>query len=70
FNAPDHSMDLEALLAGLVASADKGMKDLDVFVDSKILVDQVERSRTPTTEEIKKTEKRSWMQQLLGSRTR
>ncbi|GJY45789.1 reverse transcriptase domain-containing protein [Tanacetum coccineum] len=41
FDAPDHNMDYEALLAGLVASAGKGMKDLHVFVDSQILVDQV-----------------------------
>ncbi|GJY29771.1 reverse transcriptase domain-containing protein [Tanacetum coccineum] len=54
FDAPDHSMDYEALLAGLVASAGKHMKDLYVFVDSQILVDQVEGSRTPTTEETKK----------------
>ncbi|GJT53368.1 reverse transcriptase domain-containing protein [Tanacetum coccineum] len=31
-----------ALLARLVASAGKGMKDLHVFIDSQILVDQVE----------------------------
>nr|GEW35757.1 reverse transcriptase domain-containing protein [Tanacetum cinerariifolium] len=42
FDAPDHNMDYEALLAGLVASVDKGMKDLHAFIDSKVLVDQVE----------------------------
>nr|GEY00779.1 reverse transcriptase domain-containing protein [Tanacetum cinerariifolium] len=36
------SMDYEALLAGLVTSAGKSMKDLHVFVDLKILVDHVE----------------------------
>ncbi|GJZ63759.1 reverse transcriptase domain-containing protein [Tanacetum coccineum] len=32
----------------------EGMKDLNVFIDSKVLVDQVEGSRTPTTEETRK----------------
>ncbi|GKA14560.1 reverse transcriptase domain-containing protein, partial [Tanacetum coccineum] len=45
------SMDYEALLAGLIASADKGMKDLHVFVSSKELVDQVEGNRVPRTME-------------------
>ncbi|GJT62523.1 reverse transcriptase domain-containing protein [Tanacetum coccineum] len=54
FDAPDYIMDYEALLAGLIASASKGMKDLHVFIDSKILVDQVEGSRTPTMEEARK----------------
>nr|GEU99888.1 hypothetical protein [Tanacetum cinerariifolium] len=42
FEAPKHIMNYEALLAGLVASAGKGMKDLHVFIDLQILVDQVE----------------------------
>ncbi|GKB57025.1 reverse transcriptase domain-containing protein, partial [Tanacetum coccineum] len=46
-----------ALLAGLVASAGKGMEDLHVFIDSKILVDQVEGSRTPVTEEYREYKK-------------
>nr|GFC45134.1 reverse transcriptase domain-containing protein [Tanacetum cinerariifolium] len=54
FDAPNHNMDYEALLAGQVASAGKGMKDLHIFVDSQILVDQVKGSRTPTTKETKK----------------
>nr|GEW99610.1 hypothetical protein [Tanacetum cinerariifolium] len=54
FDSPDHNMDYKALLAGLVSSAGKGMKDLHVFIDSKILVDQVEGSRTPATEEARK----------------
>ncbi|GKA28059.1 reverse transcriptase domain-containing protein [Tanacetum coccineum] len=44
----------EALLAGLVASAGKGMKDLHVFIDSQILVDQVEGSRVPATKQEKR----------------
>ncbi|GKE70191.1 reverse transcriptase domain-containing protein [Tanacetum coccineum] len=46
-----------ALLAGLVASAGKCMKDLHVFIDSKVLVDQVEGSRTPSIEEARKYRK-------------
>ncbi|GKD15618.1 reverse transcriptase domain-containing protein, partial [Tanacetum coccineum] len=57
FDAPDHNMDYEALLAGLVSSVGKGMKDLHVFIDSKILVDQVEGSRTPAMEEARKYRK-------------
>ncbi|GJV18658.1 reverse transcriptase domain-containing protein [Tanacetum coccineum] len=53
-NAPDDNMDYEALLAGLVASAGKGMRDLHVFVDSQILVDQVEGCRILRTKETKK----------------
>ncbi|GJR71585.1 hypothetical protein Tco_0083950 [Tanacetum coccineum] len=41
FDVPDHNIDYKALLAGLVASAGKGMKYLHVFIDSKVLVDQV-----------------------------
>nr|GEU99893.1 reverse transcriptase domain-containing protein [Tanacetum cinerariifolium] len=42
FEAPKHIMNYVALLAGLVASTGKGMKDLHVFIDLQILVDQVE----------------------------
>ncbi|GKE56073.1 reverse transcriptase domain-containing protein [Tanacetum coccineum] len=54
FDAPDYIMDYEALLAGLIASASKGMKDLHVFINSKILVDQVEGSRTPAMKKARK----------------
>ncbi|GJS80050.1 hypothetical protein Tco_0729931 [Tanacetum coccineum] len=39
FYASEDSMDYEALLAGLVAFAESGMKDLHVFVGSKLLID-------------------------------
>ncbi|GKG56404.1 reverse transcriptase domain-containing protein [Tanacetum coccineum] len=64
FDAPDNIMDYEALLVGLVASAGKGMKDLHVFIDSKILVDQVEGSRTPTTEEARK-----YREEIMNAKT-
>nr|GEU75735.1 hypothetical protein [Tanacetum cinerariifolium] len=54
FYASKDTMDYEALLAGLVASANRGIKDLHVLMDSKMLVDQVERSRIPRTKEAKK----------------
>nr|GEZ99542.1 hypothetical protein [Tanacetum cinerariifolium] len=54
FYAPEDSMDYEALLAGLVACAGKGMKDLHVFVGSKLLVDQVEGNRILRTKEAKR----------------
>ncbi|GJU66900.1 reverse transcriptase domain-containing protein [Tanacetum coccineum] len=47
-------MSYEALLAGLVASAGKGMKDLHVFIDLQILVDRVKGSRVPATEQEKR----------------
>ncbi|GJZ72112.1 reverse transcriptase domain-containing protein [Tanacetum coccineum] len=50
FNASDHAMDCEALLAGLVASVNKGMKDLHVFIDSLTLVAQIEGNHTPAME--------------------
>ncbi|GJR33200.1 reverse transcriptase domain-containing protein [Tanacetum coccineum] len=53
FNAPNHIMNYEALLAGLVASAGKGMKDLHVFIDSQIWVDQVEGNIIPAMEQEK-----------------
>nr|GEU82255.1 hypothetical protein [Tanacetum cinerariifolium] len=39
---------------GLVAFAGKGMKDLHVFIDLKILDDQVKGSRNPTMKEARK----------------
>ncbi|GJT72048.1 reverse transcriptase domain-containing protein [Tanacetum coccineum] len=54
FNASSHVMDCEALLAGLAASTNQGMKDLHVFIDSLTLVAQVERSHTPAIEHKKK----------------
>ncbi|GKA87114.1 gag-pol polyprotein [Tanacetum coccineum] len=54
FNTPNHIMNYEALLARLVASAGKGMKDLHVFIDSQILVDQMEGIRIPATEQEKR----------------
>ncbi|GJT16453.1 reverse transcriptase domain-containing protein [Tanacetum coccineum] len=54
FNASDHAMDCEALLAGLVASISKGLKDLHVFIDSLTLVAQIEGNHTPATEQERK----------------
>ncbi|GJU15780.1 gag-pol polyprotein [Tanacetum coccineum] len=50
FNAFDHAMDCEALLAGLIASISKGMKDLHVFIDSLTLVAQIEGNHMPVME--------------------
>ncbi|GJZ79150.1 reverse transcriptase domain-containing protein [Tanacetum coccineum] len=54
FNASDHAIDCEALLAGLVASINKGMKYLHVFIDSLTLVAQIEGNHTPATEQERK----------------
>ncbi|GKB03816.1 reverse transcriptase domain-containing protein [Tanacetum coccineum] len=54
FNASNHAMDCEALLAGLVASVNKGMKDLHVFIDSLTLVAQIEGNHTPIMEQERK----------------
>nr|GEU79934.1 hypothetical protein [Tanacetum cinerariifolium] len=51
FKASNHTMDCEALLAGLAASTNQGMKDLHVFINSLTLVAQVEGNHTPTTEQ-------------------
>ncbi|GJU13610.1 reverse transcriptase domain-containing protein [Tanacetum coccineum] len=51
FKASNHAMDCEALLAGLAASANQGMKDLHVFIDSLTLVTQIEGNHTPATEQ-------------------
>ncbi|GJZ55017.1 reverse transcriptase domain-containing protein [Tanacetum coccineum] len=47
FNASNHVMDCEALLARLVASANQGMKDLHVFIDSLTLVAKVPNHTPP-----------------------
>ncbi|GJY95840.1 gag-pol polyprotein [Tanacetum coccineum] len=57
FNTSDHAIDCEALLAGLAVSVSKGMKDLDVFIDSPRLVAQTEGNHTPATEQKKKYKK-------------
>nr|GEU86631.1 hypothetical protein [Tanacetum cinerariifolium] len=54
FYALEDIMDYEALLVGLVVSASRGIKDLHVFIDSRMLVDQVEGSRILRTKEAKK----------------
>ncbi|GJS88541.1 reverse transcriptase domain-containing protein [Tanacetum coccineum] len=43
----NYAMDCETLLAGLVASANQGMKDLHVFIDSLTLVAQVLNHTSP-----------------------
>ncbi|GJX68091.1 reverse transcriptase domain-containing protein [Tanacetum coccineum] len=55
FKASNHGMDCEALLAGLAASANQGMKELHVFIDSLTLVAQVEGNHTPATEQERRT---------------
>ncbi|GJX86144.1 reverse transcriptase domain-containing protein [Tanacetum coccineum] len=54
FKASNCAMDCEALLARLAASANQGMKDLHVFIDSLTLVAQVEGNHTPATEHERK----------------
>ncbi|GKB06256.1 gag-pol polyprotein [Tanacetum coccineum] len=54
FHASNHVMDYEALLAGLAAFTNQGMKDLHVFIDLLTLVAQVERSHTPVTKQERK----------------
>ncbi|GKB49127.1 reverse transcriptase domain-containing protein [Tanacetum coccineum] len=49
FKASNYAMDCKALLAGLAVSANQGMKDFHVFIDSLTLVVQVEGNHTPTT---------------------
>ncbi|GKD68095.1 reverse transcriptase domain-containing protein [Tanacetum coccineum] len=51
FNASNHVIDCEALLVGLAASANQGMKDLHVFIDSLTLVAQVEGNHTQATKQ-------------------
>nr|GEU55440.1 reverse transcriptase domain-containing protein [Tanacetum cinerariifolium] len=47
FKASNHAVDCEALLAGLAASANQGMKDLHVFTDSITLIAQVPNHTSP-----------------------
>ncbi|GJX02694.1 reverse transcriptase domain-containing protein [Tanacetum coccineum] len=49
-HASEEDKDYEALLARLIASTGRGMKDLHVFVDSRLLVDQAEGNRIPRIE--------------------
>ncbi|GKF43322.1 reverse transcriptase domain-containing protein [Tanacetum coccineum] len=54
FHASNHVIDCEALLAGLAASTNQGMKDLHIFVNSLTLVAQIEGSHISVTEQEKK----------------
>ncbi|GJX78061.1 reverse transcriptase domain-containing protein [Tanacetum coccineum] len=54
FHASNHIMDYDALLAGLAAYTNQGMKDLHVFIDALTLVAQVEGSHTQVTEHERK----------------
>ncbi|GJZ80869.1 gag-pol polyprotein [Tanacetum coccineum] len=54
FYASNHVMDYEALLAGLAASTNQGMKYLHIFIDSLTLVAQVEGSHTLVTKQERK----------------
>ncbi|GJX68089.1 reverse transcriptase domain-containing protein [Tanacetum coccineum] len=51
FKVSNHAMDCEVLLAGLAASANQGMKELHVFIDSLTLVAQVEGNQYTGTEQ-------------------
>ncbi|GJW54628.1 reverse transcriptase domain-containing protein [Tanacetum coccineum] len=57
FKASNYAMYYEVLLAGLAASANQGMKDLHVFIDSLTLVAQVEHNHMPATEQDKRYKK-------------
>nr|GEZ29996.1 hypothetical protein [Tanacetum cinerariifolium] len=57
FNAFDHAMDCEELLAGLVTFVNKGMKDLHVFIDPLTLVAQIEGNHMPAMEHERKYKK-------------
>ncbi|GJS24517.1 reverse transcriptase domain-containing protein [Tanacetum coccineum] len=57
FNASDHAIDCETLLAGQAASVSKGMKDLHVFMDSPKLIAQTEGKDMPATEQERKYKK-------------
>ncbi|GKB29749.1 reverse transcriptase domain-containing protein [Tanacetum coccineum] len=54
FYASEDNMDYEALLVGLVAFTGRNMKDIHVFIGLKLLVEQLEGSRVPRTEEAKR----------------
>nr|GEZ75289.1 hypothetical protein [Tanacetum cinerariifolium] len=53
FNASNHVMDYEPLLAGLAASTNQSMKDLHVFIDLLTLVAQVSNHTPPKNSEPK-----------------
>ncbi|GKB78536.1 reverse transcriptase domain-containing protein [Tanacetum coccineum] len=57
FNASDHVIDCETLLAGLAAFVSKGMKDLHVFMDSPKLIAQTKGNHMPATEQEMKYKK-------------
>ncbi|GKB09693.1 reverse transcriptase domain-containing protein [Tanacetum coccineum] len=57
FNASDHAIDCEILLAGLASSVRKGMKDLHIFMDSPKLIAQTEGNHMPATEQERKYKK-------------
>ncbi|GKB52124.1 reverse transcriptase domain-containing protein [Tanacetum coccineum] len=59
-----NDMDYEALRAGLAASVEIQIKDLYVFVSSKILVDQVEGNREP-----KKEGAKMYMEEVMDATT-
>ncbi|GJU55808.1 gag-pol polyprotein [Tanacetum coccineum] len=54
FNTFGHAIDCKALLAGLVASVSKGMKDLHVFMNLTKLVTQKEGNHKPATKQERK----------------
>ncbi|GKE82211.1 reverse transcriptase domain-containing protein [Tanacetum coccineum] len=64
FHATNHVMDYEALLAGLAASTNQGMKDLHIFIDLLTLVAQVEGSHTPVTKH-----ERKYKEEILDATT-
>ncbi|GKE99580.1 reverse transcriptase domain-containing protein [Tanacetum coccineum] len=64
FNTSDHVIDCEALLAGLAASVSKGMKDLDVFIDSPKLVAQTEGNHIPV-----KKQERKYTKEIMDATT-
>ncbi|GJV88144.1 hypothetical protein Tco_1532082 [Tanacetum coccineum] len=47
FKAPNYAMDYEALSTGLSASANQGVKDLHVFIDSLTLLAQIPNHTSP-----------------------
>nr|GEW08595.1 reverse transcriptase domain-containing protein [Tanacetum cinerariifolium] len=58
FKASNYAMDCEALLVGLAAFANQGIKDFYVFNDSLTLVAQVEGNHTPATKYKRRSVKR------------
>nr|GFB63504.1 hypothetical protein [Tanacetum cinerariifolium] len=57
FNASNHAMDSEALLAGLAVYVSNGMKYLHVFMDLPKLVAQTEGNHTPVMKQERKYKK-------------